>query len=991
MHRSPSALVIAALFAASVVVPSRVTRGASKKAPVVVIGLEFPLTKAGSACANAGRTTFPATVTQTQTDTHGTRRVFRSTVDDRFFGTTDSVSDYYKENSYGKLELENAGVFGPYQAAAEADHYWRGAGAQCNHGAGWTDGHGEKRNEAVTKFIAEEIVKRKAFDLAKYDKSPYGNNDGTVTRDELVVVVVFPQTNTYGVARDITPTQGSSDPFTIKQGSKTIKWNIRGGTGGAVVMYTDDFSEDVDIGLVAHEFAHVFINATDMYENQHTLPKGQTSDPTAPGPFGLMDNHTRHPHLDPLHKIEKGKWLSPIVVKKDGYYKVRAVEKFADVYKLAHPSSHTGEYFLVENRQRTGYDNLLVDADGGLAIWHIDESRSDYRQRAEMEPACGVTNPIRWHQYLWAADVTSGAHKDWWDSSPLCNSQWHGGKKSQIGVFEIPASSSAMRVYFDVPGPGVLVKSSPKLEVYQEVKGSSFSVRLLNTGSSQDTFRVTFSGIDHQWLKIGQALPAGVKQTLVTDYEALFTLGSYEGARFNVSVEPPKCVGESSKMVTVSAKSTTAPSVSGSDHTQVVVKIPNQTPTADKYETNDSFDHATPIKVPATKTMVSSTPMDVTLHSATDVDYYHIEYISAKGQEGSSKFGSGGWGSFMGAFAPQYTPGGLTISAKEYYCRPLALAVYFSNRTPCKTFQTAHPVTFTCPSQTFTDKKLFVAVRMPQKKRVSYKLYVTFSGWHMTLKRPLTRPPLLRRVVPAWRKLFDPMTKYYDFGALRADLDRLVPQYNEYRVNVEQADRQHALARAMHLAGRLDEAEGLYIESLTAFGEIEARARQADVLRSMGELFSAQGRQEEAIQSFDRAAKLREILGDRAGLALDQVALGQHLLATGDATRALATFDDAIRAPGSGATNRAMRLRSLLGQADAFLALKQNEPAVACLVQAERLASEMGDAELRQRVAEQTGEAMTQVGAEDFDKLELTVRESSEAVRLRGVSRAAGR
>jgi hypothetical protein len=39
-------------------------------------------------------------------------------------------------------------------------------------------------------------------------------------------------------------------------------------------------------------------------------------------------------------------------------------------------SKNNAEYFIVENRERTGRDVGLSDS--GLAVWHIDESGSNY-------------------------------------------------------------------------------------------------------------------------------------------------------------------------------------------------------------------------------------------------------------------------------------------------------------------------------------------------------------------------------------------------------------------------------------------------------------------------------------------------------------------------------------------------------------------------------------------------------------------------------------
>jgi hypothetical protein len=66
--------------------------------------------------------------------------------------------------------------------------------------------------------------------------------------------------------------------------------------------------------------------------------------------------------------------------------------------EISNTSSGTGEYFLVENRQRTGYDAALPGC--GLLVWHIDETRTsgnsanadETRKLVDLEEADGLNN-----------------------------------------------------------------------------------------------------------------------------------------------------------------------------------------------------------------------------------------------------------------------------------------------------------------------------------------------------------------------------------------------------------------------------------------------------------------------------------------------------------------------------------------------------------------------------------------------------------------------
>ena len=185
----------------------------------------------------------------------------------------------------------------------------------------------------------------------------------------------------------------------------------------------------------------------------------------------------------------------------DGYYDIPAVEQQAWIYKLRDAGSHSGEFFLVENRQLLGYDQYLPDS--GLAIWHIDESRMpNYRTAVEMEPAVGQTNPIQWHNYLYDGSGSLWG-KDFWDNSSGSNARWHDGGTSQIGVWAIPPSGTPMRVFLDVPGPGVLVDLKPDSAFAPAGKQTTLQTRLVNTGPSSDQF-VLYTSLTSSWVTWSQ-------------------------------------------------------------------------------------------------------------------------------------------------------------------------------------------------------------------------------------------------------------------------------------------------------------------------------------------------------------------------------------------------------------------------------------------------------------------------------------------------------
>src|SRR2546429_193169 len=88
--------------------------------------------------------------------TGGSRRVTdpaptMSAVENILFGATNSVRDYYLQNSNGYYTIEKVAVLGWYDADKPASYYWGPVDTNDSDGDGWVNPHVEKWAEAIRK------------------------------------------------------------------------------------------------------------------------------------------------------------------------------------------------------------------------------------------------------------------------------------------------------------------------------------------------------------------------------------------------------------------------------------------------------------------------------------------------------------------------------------------------------------------------------------------------------------------------------------------------------------------------------------------------------------------------------------------------------------------------------------------------------------------------------------------------------------------------
>lgn len=125
----------------------------------------------------------------------------------------------------------------------------------------------------------------------------------------------------------------------------------------------------VGIGVAAHEFGHL-LDLPDLYSTQ--------SNNEAAGNYSLMAggpwlNNEKTPCLNDAWSRMRMGWVSPIVISDTALYTLPYAVVDSDmVFRIN--TSVANEYYLLENRQRKGFDMYLPSK--GLAIWHINTTRA---------------------------------------------------------------------------------------------------------------------------------------------------------------------------------------------------------------------------------------------------------------------------------------------------------------------------------------------------------------------------------------------------------------------------------------------------------------------------------------------------------------------------------------------------------------------------------------------------------------------------------------
>ncbi len=263
------------------------------------------------------------------------------------FGSSDSMKDYYDENSRGNLTLDGD-VFGPYTL----------------------DGNAADWGNEDTDFVSDTIeAADDDVDFSEYDA--------------VMAVHPGPGEESSGNSDDIWSIHWSGLNINTNDGNHRIR----------EVTQVPEFeysSERRPLGVWCHEFGHE-LGLPDFYDTDGSSE--------GIGHWGVMasgswaDDGETPVHFSAFSKAEMG-WLEPIIVTGDLLdVRLKPASRGGLIIQLPIPGNWSGarEYFMLENRQQLDYDTYLPGE--GLLIWHVDEdvsnNRDESHKRLDLEEADG--------------------------------------------------------------------------------------------------------------------------------------------------------------------------------------------------------------------------------------------------------------------------------------------------------------------------------------------------------------------------------------------------------------------------------------------------------------------------------------------------------------------------------------------------------------------------------------------------------------------------
>ncbi len=318
-----------------------------------------------------------------------------------------SMADYFKAQSRGLFELD-FGVVGPVTVSQNASYYGENVPIEGS------DQEGDKCAEEMV-IEAVTLAKDLVTDWKQYD----WNNDGEVDQVYLIYAgkgeadpgeddmtdAIWPHAYTLYAANYY---GGGSGPITV--GTKLV---VNTYACGSELNGEGDIC---GIGTMCHEFSHC-LGYPDYYDIDYSGGQGM-------GSYDLMDSGSYNgngyqPAGYTSYERWVAGWLEPIELNAEdaAITNMKSLQNGGESY-IIYNKGNQNEFFLLENRQKDGWDASLSDK--GLLILHCDYDKETWwnnqpnddpnHQRMTVVPADGEYTYDIWEGVKYYDDATLFPH-----------------------------------------------------------------------------------------------------------------------------------------------------------------------------------------------------------------------------------------------------------------------------------------------------------------------------------------------------------------------------------------------------------------------------------------------------------------------------------------------------------------------------------------------------------------------------------------------------
>jgi immune inhibitor A len=353
---------------------------------------------------------------------------------DLFFSTgvlpNGSVKEYYREVTGNLVDIVGE-VVGPFTLPQTLAFY-----ANNNFGIGKPSG--EPRANQMARDAA--VIANPQVNYGVYD------NDGNGFVDAFIVVHA-----------------GQGGEQTLNPGDIwSHKWTLPSAfsADGKQIFAYLTIPEDARIGVCAHELGHLLFGFPDLYDTDDTSEGIGNWCLMAGGSWNGNGDTPAHPSA--WCKAQQG-WAAVTNVTTSGALSIPDVKSSKQIHRLWKDGAGGSEYFLVENRQRTGFDAKLP-ADG-LLIWHIDENQAgntdENHYKVALMQADGKRDMEADRNRGDAGDPYPGSSNNTtFNASSTPNSKSYAGQDTSVSVIVTSASGPTMTANVQVSAGKTAIKDS---------------------------------------------------------------------------------------------------------------------------------------------------------------------------------------------------------------------------------------------------------------------------------------------------------------------------------------------------------------------------------------------------------------------------------------------------------------------------------------------------------------------------------------------------